>query len=157
MGRTTLSTGLQVAMKEAGLSSRELAEHLGLKYTTLQYRIRSGGLSLEDYWKITAVLDKSFEALFPNPYRQIQRSQTIPRIVQPVKQQPTTTPVPPDPTVAKKEEKPIGLSSATAPKKKFRAIDIGIPKIDEPRKDETDFVPPPPVVVVDLPPGFLKT
>lgn len=177
------SKQLQAGIKKAGITTKEVAEHLGLNYHTYQYRVRNGGLDLNDYWRILALLNCSFEDLFPNPYdpkpKRISTSQTIPRIqdeplpastekINPKLQEALLENLknqeekakkrlnPLNPTVAKKEEVPVGAPSATA--KKFKAIDIGIPNIDSPKpeiQEERDFYPPPPVIAVDLPPGFL--
>jgi transcriptional regulator with XRE-family HTH domain len=152
---------LRKAIKDAGLKPQEVADHLGLPYNTYAYRLRVDGLSLDDYWKLTALLAKSFEELFPNPYEPAPKlvSTSIALTRDPKPAAPALPPVdiekreyrpkevlaklieaptPPSPDVPKKEEKPVGSSSGTG----FKAIDIGIPMIDAPRiLEDRDFHP----------------
>ena len=76
-------TPLQKAIKAAGLTTKLVAERLGIKYSTFQYRVRHGVLSLDDYHRLLAMFDQPFEELFPNPYKPIAQrisdSVTIPR------------------------------------------------------------------------------
>lgn len=66
--RTTL-TPLTRAIQALGMSPMVFCvEHLGLKYSTFQHRVRTGKLALDDYHRILYLTGKTFEELFANPY-----------------------------------------------------------------------------------------
>lgn len=132
-------TPLQKAIKAAGLTTKLVAERLGIKYSTFQYRVRHGVLSLDDYHRLLAMFgDRPFEELFPNPYKPIAQrisdSVTIPRQVTkkpspaPMPLPAVAVPIPPTPIsvpppavtpipapASKKREEPFSPSPAFRP------------------------------------------
>lgn len=68
MGRS-LDTPLGKAVDSVGMTFRQLAEKMGVKYHTLMYSIRHGAYSIEELHAITHYTGKSFEDLFPSPFR----------------------------------------------------------------------------------------
>ena len=71
------TTPLVTAIQATGMTVNKFCEEvLGLKYGKFAYRTRTGGLSLEDYHRILYHTGRTFEELFPNPYR--RPAQAIP-------------------------------------------------------------------------------
>lgn len=61
-------------------------EKLGLKYSTFNYRIKNGVLTLDDIHTILRETGKSFEDIWPDPLApaRFSESETIPRLAVPI-------------------------------------------------------------------------
>lgn len=123
-------TPLTRAIQELGMSPQKFAlEKLDLKYTTFSYRVRVGHLYLDDYHRIIYFTGKTFEELFPNPYRLTPRfpeSITISKRPKPANDHPR-----PETPPVQEQKKEADFVSASAPDD-FEPVDIGIPPIDSP-------------------------